>query len=481
MSEVDLSVRSTVAITMAGPRKPSRFRMGLAGLMSCVLAVAIGAWVFREARPWEWLRDTLELDRILDLPTAFLAIGFSAALLRPVVVRWRRLRAGYDRLPFVAVGWRIAVVIALGTYLLAEVPLLHTDDLIRQSFRDYPREARRRLLTLGATLVMIGVLAGLRWAPVQSRRHRTAWLSVLWAGVAGVLIMATLSYGSYLVLLALEAVSNARTRLGWTERTGPGLFARIERSGLLAVPAVVCCLLLALLISRELRSPVRRVAPTWPGALALWLASAATALTAAWLLWIAIPMLHTNVSEGLWLTVAPADVAVIVFGFAGLALGLAAQGADRPSSVEPDEELERPHGRLLGRLVKVAAVLMLLDVIAGRVLAIGGYAEWSWMHWTGWLDAALDRLWRQPWMMAIMPEWLALTVAQAWLFWRVACLWLTPVGTEPTPIDVCLENRAATGRFAVCWVALTVLMVAALPVLFVVGLAVLDGFVRAFG
>src|SRR5262249_29603636 len=101
--------------------------------------------------------------------------------------------------------------------------------------------------------------------------------------------------------------------------------------------------------------------------------------------------------------------------------------------------------------------------------------------WTGGLDAALGWLWRQPWMRAIEPEWLALTFAQAWLFWRVVCLWLTPIGTEPTPIDVCLQNRTAMGRFAVCLVALTVLMVAALPVLFLVGLAVLDGFVRAFG
>jgi hypothetical protein len=170
-----------------------------------------------------------------------------------------------------------------------------------------------------------------------------------------------------------------------------------------------------------------------------------------------------------------------LFGFAGLALGLAAQGAERPSSLESDGELNRPHSGLPGHLLELAAILVLLDVILGRVLAIGGYAEWTWMHWTGGLDAALGWLWRQPWMRAIEPEWLALTAAQAWLLWRVACLWLTPIGTEPTPIDVCLENRAAVGRIAICWVTLIVLMVAALPVLFLVGLAVLDGFVRAFG
>jgi hypothetical protein len=237
---------------------------------------------------------------------------------------------------------------------------------------------------------------------------------------------------------------------------------------------------LALLISRELRFPERRAARAGRGSLALLLASAATALTSVWLLSTAIPMLHTNLAEGLWSTVAPGDMAVIVLGFAGLALGLAAQVADRPSFLEPDGELDRLYRGLPSRLFKVAAVLVLLDVIVGRVLAIGGYAEWSWMHWTGWLDAALDWLTRQPWMRAILAEWLALTFAQAWLFWRVTCLLLTPVGTEPTPIDVCLENRAAMGRFVVCWVALTVLTVASLPILFLAGLAVLDGFVRSF-
>jgi hypothetical protein len=309
-----------------------------------------------------------------------------------------------------------------------------------------------------------------------------AWLSVLWAGLAGVLIVASEVLIAYLVLMALEAVSNARTRIDWVQREYPGLRERIHDAGLMAIPALVCCLVLGLLISHELRRSAAPAAATRRGTLMLVLVSAATAATAAWLLATGIPLLHTNLAEGLWLTIAPADAAVLVVGFGGLALGLAARGADRPGPQGPDEEVSRPRWSFLSRRLTAAATLVLLYVIINCVQMIGGYARWWLKPQASWFYASQSWLWDQLWVSS-MPwnGWLVLALTEAWVFWRLTWFWWKPLGTGPTPIDAWLGDRAALVRFAARWVALTVLMVAALPVLFVVGLAVLDGVLRAHG
>ncbi len=104
----------------------------------------------------------------------------------------------------------------------------------------------------------------------------------------------------------------------------------------------------------------------------------------------------------------------------------------------------------------------------------------------GWTDAAFARL---PSVFAdgplallmFDPFWLLMTFGQAWITWRVIGLLVAPVGDEPTPLDVCLGDRRSFGRFAIRWLALTVLMVAALPTLFLLGFGLLIVLLRALG
>jgi hypothetical protein len=188
------------------------------------------------------------------------------------------------------------------------------------------------------------------------------------------------------------------------------------------------------------------------------------------------------------MTLGPVEVAVIVLGFAGLALGPSARSADR--ATPPEAEGVEGHRRAspLRIVLKTAFAFVLLDLIISRGLNIAGFVAASPTWRTGWVDDALawfrslfPLVLTRPWMFFQSPQWLALALAQAWVSWRVACLLVSPIETDPTPIDLCLENPRRAGRFAIRWVALTVLMVAALPVLFVAGLVAVHDFLRVFG
>jgi hypothetical protein len=516
MSETDPPALATTP-ALEGWRM--RARVGLADLMTWVLGVGVGASVYRGVKPGSWLGPPVDVDRFLGLGTAILAIFFGIGLLRQAVVRaWRR-RAGGEAWLRVSDAWRLAVVALLGSFLAFEVDLLRDDP--GKVVPEYSLEAGRRLVPLCATLAMAGVLAGLVPGRARGRPRRLAWLSVAWAWSAAVVIAATQVFLPYLVLVALEAVSNAMSRLDAAQRAGPGLQGRIGRAGLEAIPALACGLLLGLLISREFRRPAPPAGVTdtaWRGPLALLAAGAAMAAAAAWLLSATIPMIHPRLAEGLWMAIAPRDAAVIVLGFAGLAIGPSARAADRsvPSEAAGDEGRRRASS--LRILLKTAFALILLDVIVAHGQNIAGFVVRSQAPravavdvsvldvivlrglyiarsvvgsptWhTGWVEDAVawfrslfPSVLGQPWTFFRSPQWLALSLALAWVSWRVACLLVSPIGTGPTPIDACLEDSSRAGRFAIRWLALTVLMVASLPVLFVAGLVAFHGFLRVFG
>ena len=65
-----------------------------------------------------------------------------------------------------------------------------------------------------------------------------------------------------------------------------------------------------------------------------------------------------------------------------------------------------------------------------------------------------------------------------WVAWRVFLMLVTPIGIEPTPIDASLADRRTLGRFVIRWTALTVLMVASLPALFLSALVLLHTLFR---
>ena len=228
------------------------------------------------------------------------------------------------------------------------------------------------------------------------------------------------------------------------------------------------------------------------GLCALLATTVAAATGAAWLLAVTMPGLDPWLAEGLWVVVDPRNAAVLVLGFAGLALGLVARAADRPGRPESDESEQRPRAWRWGILGKLLFTLILIDVIAARAIDLilvrrvtdGGPINGTWTPWVGWVDAGFD--WLQtvlplrqfrPWYLFETPDFVALALLEAWLAWRVAALLLSSAGDTPTPIDANLANPRTTVRFAIRWAALTVLMVAALPASFLTGVALLQALI----
>jgi hypothetical protein len=286
----------------------------------------------------------------------------------------------------------------------------------------------------------------------------------------------------------MDAVRNAMSGPFALRFAGPGLHVRVLRAGTESAPALVCCLVLGLLIARELRRPAPGpggVVGARRGVLALLAATAATVAGAAWLLAVTIPRLEEWLAEGLGATIDPTNAALVVLGFAGLALGPVARASDRPGQIGPDAADGRPRLPWAGLLLKLAVVVVLLHVIVARGLEIAGRFAESSVRWIDRLNAALEWVGSlvliRPWAFFESPEWLVLALAQAWVAWRVARLLVAPIVDEPAPIDASLGDRRALGRFATRWGALTVLMVASLPAMFVAGLALLDALFRALG
>ena len=497
MSEDRPTATQATPPACAAGRSPVRLR--LADLMTWVLGAGIAAAVCREAKPAAWFAPTLDVERILGLVAAILAILLWIALFRQAVARERPRGAPGGAAYLIAVAWRLAVLGLLGGALVVEARLLG-GDAVSVALSD-PQTVRSRLLPLAVTFALAGILAGLApfSDPGQERPRRLAWLSVVWAAVAGLVIATTQTVILYLILLAMNAVRNAMTGRVASQPLGQDLHGRILRAGAESTPVLACCLVLGLLIARELRGPASR--PGEAGAsgrvlCALLATTAAAGVGAAWLLAVTLPRLDDWLAEGLRVVIDPLNAAIIVLGFAGLALGPAARATDPPERPQPDESVYRPRTFYWRALGKLAFALFLLDFIAGRAIDLivarrviaGGPVDQSWTRWVGWVDAAFDWLRSvvpfQPlvrWNLFEGPEWLALALAEAWVAWRVASLLVTAIGNTPTPIDASLADRRTFCRFAIRWAALTVLMVASLPASFLVGLALLHILIRGSG
>jgi hypothetical protein len=477
-------------------RGGSRVRVRLADLMLWVMGAGVVAAICRQARPASWFGPSVDVARVLGLAASLLGVLLAIGLLRQAGTCGRVGRAQGVVPWLIAVGWRLGAVTVLGASLLLEARLLRTE-VTGDTWSD-PQVVRLRLLPLVMGLAMTGLLAGL--APRLDRdqaHHRPKtmqWLSVIFAGVAGVMIAASQTFITYLVLLAMDAVRNAMPGPGALGPLRPGLEGRVLRTGLESVPVLACCLALGVLIARDCRRPAEETG-AHRGDCALLAVAAATALGAVWLLNVTLPRLDDWLAEGIQAVINPLNVALVAFGFGGLALGIAARATHRTVGSVPDR-VAAPRRSPWRFLRNLAIALVVLDFVAGRAIDLiiarrvtdGGPVDAGWTRWLGWVDAAFDWLWSvvpmrrvAPWYYYEVPEWIALTLLMTWVAWRVVLVLMAPMGPEPTPIDESLADRQARHRFAIRWLALSVLMVAALPTLFFAGLAVLDSVFRLLG
>jgi hypothetical protein len=247
-----------------------------------------------------------------------------------------------------------------------------------------------------------------------------------------------------------------------------------------------------MLVARDCRRPAD-AACCGRGSSASLVLVVAAALGAVWLFNATLPRLDGWLAEGIQAAIDPLNAALIAFGFGGLALGIAARSTRRPGPSAPTEAAARPWTFFWHAVRNLAIALAVLDFVAARVgdlvlarrVADGGPVDASWSRWVGWIDAAFDWLrsvapWQrvQPSFVYESPEWIALALAMTWVAWGVVLLLLKPIGSKPTPIDASLADRGTLWRFTLRWLVLSVLMIAALPTLFLTGLAVLNGVFR---
>ena len=473
--------RELMMSEMVDDERHPRLQVRLVDLISWVVAAALVSAVCRSAGVRGWPNSLAGFEPVLDVTGVALAVFFGLALAREAIDRSLKASAHGDRLPLGAVGWRLGVVALLAAFALEEGRLLGAEG---QSFE----LVATSLMPLAATMAMAGILMGMRPDAVRRRPRKWAALSVLIAGAAGVAIMASWSVIPYLILLALEAVSCAKHHPDLAQLSRAGLNERFVPSAWEAAGALGCCLACGLAVSRDLRRPAGQ-APA-AARIGLFASTIAAAAASGWLVAVTIPRLHEHLAEGLGMTVKPAALAAIVLGFAGVAAGLAARAADRPGQ----PEIEEIHGRRWPWWVAVTLVaLAALAMLAVNVdQVVGSYAVRASGHpgllarllgsvdtlgnWFGWvLTFAL----RDIWAATQGPEWLALALAEAWVGWHVILMLLKPPAAEIAPLDAVWNDRRALYRFAVRWAATTILMVAAMPVLFVAGLVALHGLFRA--
>src|SRR4051812_22188467 len=116
MTEADACPTASMARDGTG----GRIRIGLADLMAWVLGAGFMAAACRGVKPWTWLAPRVDVDRLLGLSAASLAVLLGIGLLRQasVLIR-RRMTIGKPTL-VAALGWRAVVVMLLGLSLAVE-------------------------------------------------------------------------------------------------------------------------------------------------------------------------------------------------------------------------------------------------------------------------------------------------------------------------------------------------------------------------
>jgi hypothetical protein len=484
-----------------------RFQASLWGLAGLVLTAAVYFTLVRGAHGF-WLPrgvasklPVLDIDRVLALPQ--MALGtLIAVLIFSETIHLLRTRRQAERQPgaIFSVAWRGLAVLILVSILL-RLSAVVTNETDPGSFsvtlgttQDW--KAKLGSLTLG--IALIGLLLGAT-PPRERRYHRPArrmrWVApqVVFAGLAGLLILTF--YGllfPYMVLLALEAVSNAMMRPALSfdrlleghqvapifvdGRLWQPLAERLMTVGLEAGLGLILCLLTACWLGRDLRAtPSERETPrTWLGVLYRGLTAIATWGMGGYLLFKTLPRLHPALAEGFSTLLHPGWTLSIAASFGALAAGLAARGIVEPEgAVDAIETVVNPRRRRLLRLVELAAIAVLVMVIVAAVFP-------SWfapIRLTDWLEKLADAvtistsgaIYFDP---SLTPEALVVLAGTAWISVLCVRFLLTKRHPNEAPLDRIGRDRRLLGRFLGAWFALTGVMLTLFPAFFLAGLAV---------
>lgn len=339
-------------------------------------------------------------------------------------------------------------------------------------------------------LVLAATPGRARRRPVGRRGRWGSWPSILLAAAVGVVLLA-LGHAliPYLVLIAIEAVHNALSRAPLVPR--PALADRVAMAGVEALPGLVGCLVTAAWVDDDLRRAARDPGGVdagpprpWPMILMRGAGVALAGLGGAWTLFAATPRLSPPLAEGLGVVLTPGLVATVVAGFAMFAAGLAARGAAGRPATGPDATAAGPVPGLRWprRIAAIGVGLICLEITAAAAQLVAHDLTERWyipvsLYGWGQLIGSVIRPFRPAagipgWEMLFShPDTCLVAAAAIWLAARLAGrLWAGQPGS-PAPLDALAADRRAAGRFGAWWVALTVAIVASLPGLAAVAVA----------
>jgi hypothetical protein len=455
-------------------------------LMGWVLGLGLFAGLARSARIRSSFKGTIDYDRVLCVAGAGLAVGLVLLLaVQAKRILFRQVdssdarRAGWPRLG--AILWRVAAGLVLLEFVAGSARSLRLEWSRWSQIDPAWLEVRVKLVGYGELLFLGGMVAGL----VPARRKRTPtrkpprlwWLSVVWAALAGLLI---LTFGSMVVpSMVLDAIDHVRKAMMHTPYHDPRVTTRVGQAVPPAVLASSFCLTTALWAVRDLRVECPRTRTPLRLTAAKLALLAGTMGSGLYLYFVTIPLIHEWFSEGIRRVVGRAAASAIAAGFAGLAAGLAARGL-APGGPETNRAERPPKGpfALVGRICVSAAGFFLVMVAALPSLSFLALA------WDSELRGPYARL--RPILHIVhgVLGWISRHVPvsgvgirifdENLIFWSGLLLWVVVslIGTiarrgagAVAPFDAVSSDPFLARRLFWIWLALTAVFLAALPTL----------------
>ena len=308
------------------------------------------------------------------------------------------------------------------------------------------------------------------------RRRRPAWLFVLLAGLIGILLMVESEYSliAYLVIVAVEAVSNAMYHASYP---GPGLSARLLSSGADAIVACVVCGSLAVILASDFE---RRRAEAWAttrvGKALRVVLLLATAGMGTYLMEVSIPRLQPALAEGLFQVLKPGGVCWIIGAVGAFALGLAAR------TIVPCPSRGRPAWLVwISRLFRYGLMAVFL-LSALKHLPASMQMPAAIPPFIGWAIDVVGQTQAQAWSLLPHPVVVAMTycLEPDQLRWLIALVFVSPLVIElvvrrtadqEAPFDAAFRTTRSVMQLTWLTVALVVVCLVALPTLIVAGQA----------
>lgn len=482
----------------ATPGRGGGWQVSLADLAFIVLAAGMAAGVMRGARDiWgmppvpRGVTPGVAPERTAGVVVEGLGIFLALVVARSMIARIRDRRHHATVSRMVTLGelvWRALAVILLLQLVFLESDVLRLD-LMTFSTRstEIPGwreryQLREMLVPVCSILTMFGLAIGLgagsaRREPASSRPRPYA-LFVILAAVAAVLFLAQPNMWNMIpqmVLLAMEAVNNAMPP--GSRVVSGSISGRLLRAGMGAMCGAIAIVTLAILVARDVQlasrsEPCGTTRRGWFIRILALLCALAAGIGAAL---VGIPSVNPLWRDGFAQILGPDVVMLVLAGFGVLSAGIAARAVVPRAEAASTRRSWRARAFPLGLLgvVGLSAIASLpsssvlapgVPPLVGRVLDLVGEANLRiWDMLPDPLVIQIRPLLSARGLAYILPLWLLILL--------LATLARGPSSQRVIPLDRVCETPRLLPRFAWLTVALTVVCLAAIPTLMLVGQA----------